>query len=255
MKASFTLKTYIKQLLSVLGLEVMRVSLLGSSNYRLMSILDRYAIHTIFDVGANTGQFAMRLRESGYSGSIISFEPLSSAHEILLRNSKHDPNWIVGPRLALSNFNGSTYINISKNSVSSSLNSMLPIHELVAPQSKYIGQELVNVKTFESILSEFPAAQIHNHSCLLKIDTQGHEYEVLEGCGASLEALTGLLLELSIKELYESEKNMLAIFDWLGTHGFELWSLSPAFVDKKTCRILQYDCLFINTKLFASDLS
>jgi hypothetical protein len=90
------------------------------------------------------------------------------------------------------------------------------------------------------------------HSCLLKIDAQGHEYEVLQGCESSLRAQALILVELSVDKLYEGEKDMLYLINWLRSNGFGLWSLAPVFADMNSYRILQYDGLFVNMDLVKS---
>lgn len=71
----------------------------------------------IFDVGANTGQYGKKIRKAGYSGTIISFEPISSAYLKLLETSKSDPKWLVHKRSAIGNINGTSEIQVSSNAV------------------------------------------------------------------------------------------------------------------------------------------
>src|ERR1700730_646638 len=53
-------------------------------------------IDCVFDVGANTGQYARMLRRSvGYRGPIISFEPNPEVAAILRENARRENNWFV----------------------------------------------------------------------------------------------------------------------------------------------------------------
>jgi len=96
----------VKKVFRKLGFDLTRYNPASSQNARILEFFSIYKISTVLDVGANIGQFAMGLRESGYKRRIISFEPLSEAYSHLLINSKNDPNWIIAPRMAIGNEEG-----------------------------------------------------------------------------------------------------------------------------------------------------
>ena len=244
-----SIRSYLKTSLFAMGLDLKRLSYLDSPQYRLQTILRLRKINAIFDVGANTGQFALALREIGYKGRIISIEPLLSAHQTLIEASSQDKNWIVHPRCAISDHEGTQTIHVSENSVSSSLRPQLPIHLKSAPQSKIIGQDMVNVTTLDSLFSSYASAvPSSTNNYLLKVDAQGHEFSILEKSNI-LTSLSAILLELSVEPMFEGEQTLHFISEWLSNHGFKLWSLAPSFADSQTGRIMQYDGLFINWNL------
>ena len=41
----------------------------------IMNVINHYRIDLVFDIGANTGQFAREIRSAGYNGELHSFEP------------------------------------------------------------------------------------------------------------------------------------------------------------------------------------
>ena len=70
------LDEYLRDFLMRRGYAVMRIH---NPNYylgRRIKLLDSYSIDLILDVGANTGQYAARMRGIGYAGEIVSFEPM-----------------------------------------------------------------------------------------------------------------------------------------------------------------------------------
>jgi FkbM family methyltransferase len=234
-------KQRIKKLLHTLGIEAHRYHSSVSPLARLMTAIHAFDIDLILDVGANEGQFAIELREGGYQGRIVSFEPLAQAFEKLSTLSRHDHAWSVHPRCALGDRMGEIDINISANSVSSSILPMLASHSAAAPQSAYIGRERVPLITVDSIAQDYLA---RSRAPLLKIDTQGYEWQVLDGAMASLPKVRGIQMELSLLPLYEGQRLWRECVERLESAGFVLWSLEPAFVDPINGRTMQWNGLF-----------
>jgi FkbM family methyltransferase len=206
-----------------------------------MSALRIFEIDLVFDIGANEGQFANDLRAGGYSGRIVSFEPLMSAHRRLLQQSKNDSAWDVHSRCAVGDRLGEIELNISGNSVSSSILPMLAAHSKAAPESTYQGRETAPLVSLDSVA---PLYICDAHAPFLKIDTQGYEWHVLDGALATLPKMRGILMELSLVQLYEGQRLWRDCIDRLETEGFFLWSLQPVFIDPANGRTLQWDGLF-----------
>ena len=91
-------------------------------------MLRTHNVNLIFDVGANAGQFGVLLREIGFDGKIVSFEPLSDARESLQNISRNDPMWQIALQTAIGEENGEIEIQIAGNSQSSSVLDMLDTH-------------------------------------------------------------------------------------------------------------------------------
>ncbi len=149
------LKKSIKKFIHSLGLDIVKYYRVPMELERARAINSKqkgaYAlkrltyqnIDLILDVGANAGQFAQRIFEIGYGGNIVSFEPLSSAYEKLIENSKGNKRWQIAERCALGDENGEIQINIAKNSHSSSILPMLQAHIDAEPNSTYVDSETV----------------------------------------------------------------------------------------------------------------
>ncbi len=93
------MKAIIRRLLRRCGYDLFKHDARFNEVLCRVGLLDKFPGLTVLDVGANTGQFAKELRRAGFSGEIISFEPLSTAHEQLLRASAGDDRWRIAPHL------------------------------------------------------------------------------------------------------------------------------------------------------------
>ena len=196
----------------------------------------------VLDIGANRGQFAQSLIDAGYTGKIVSFEPLSSAHCQLVKASSNYADWVAHDRCAIGNFKGFIDINIAGNSMSSSVLPMSDAHISAAEDSVYVDRERVPINTLDSVGLQYANS---NSNIFLKIDTQGFEWQVLDGAVKVLPLVKGVLCELSLVELYKDQKLWLDIINRLEMSGFTLWSLHQGFADSQTSKTLQVDATFL----------
>lgn len=231
---------------TVFGLEVFGASNLPPSAVQVVAVhlgfsLQKFKIDLVLDVGANTGQFASEIRQGGYKGRIVSFEPLSQAHSELLISTARDSMWEAYPRCALGDRNGEVEINIAGNSLSSSILPMLESHKSAAPESSYNGKEVVPIKTLDAVAGQYLKDA---KAPFLKIDTQGFEWMVLDGARDTLPRIKGILVELSLVRLYEGQHLWREVIDRLEAEGFTLWGFTPVFFDQVSGRSLQVDGVF-----------
>jgi FkbM family methyltransferase len=207
---------------------------------RRMRLLEEHKVDVILDVGANVGQYAVQMRDLGYVGWLVSYEPLAAAYAELAQHAATDDKWRVvhaglGPEA------GPAMINIAGNSQSSSLLPMLELHAQVAPESTFVGTETITLQTLATALAECDAPGARP---FVKIDAQGYERPILESGGPALERVVGLQLELSLTPLYEGEATMTEMLVYLEKLGFVPMSLEPGYADPKTGRLLQVDGIF-----------
>lgn len=207
----------------------------------LIRQINHNGIDMIFDIGANTGQFGEIIYKLGYKGKMVSFEPLSTAYDVLLSNSKSYEGWNPAERCAVGDTDGEIEMHISENSISSSAMDMLKEHENAAPKSKYIGVEKAKVYRLDTIFDKYANGC---KNILVKIDTQGFEEKILNGSVNSLGRIKGLYLEMSLVKLYEGQILFKELYERIISHGFGMYGIQPAFVNKVSGRVLQVDATF-----------
>lgn len=230
---------HIKRMLRRFGAEVSRF------DYKLpivrrMQLLSHHGIDLVLDIGANVGQFGMELRDLGYRGDMISFEPLSSAFEELSRITVGDSEWTVRNE-ALGDSDTVMAINIAENSVSSSLKPMRERHLRAAPTSGYIGQEMVTVRRLDSI---FGAIGADGKAVFCKIDAQGSERQVLDGAGDKLNALELIYVETALVSLYEDDCLLEDMLRYMRQRNFFPVHVEQGFFDRYTGHSYQVDLVF-----------
>ncbi len=209
-----------------------------------IGLMNRFNIDFVFDVGANTGQYANQLRSAGYKGAILSFEPLTEAFSKLQKHIEKDKNW-KAEQIGLGNFDGESMINVAKNSVSSSILNIRKEHVKAVPESKYVSQEKITIRKLDNIFEKY---EQHGKNFFLKIDTQGFEKEVINGSFLSLSKIAGIQVEMSLVALYEGESMFEDLKRLIESLGFELYSLEPGFSDPDTGKLMQIDGIFFKSK-------
>ena len=235
------IKRIVRSALRRLGLDLRLYRPEFSDDARLMAMLSAHRVNLVLDVGANTGQFGELLRSAGYRGRIVSFEPLSAAREQLAVQSGNDPLWQVAPQMAIGAEDGDILIHIAGNSVSSSVLPMLNAHAIAAPESVYVGSERVPLRRLDAVADGYLSPDT---VVFLKIDAQGYEDRVLRGAADLLQRAVGMQLEMSLVPLYEGQRLYVEMDAQLRASGFELWSITPAFVEPGNGRMLQVDATY-----------
>lgn len=232
---------FINSILIKFGFELLKFP--SGSLKKRIELMKRFNIGVVFDVGANTGQYAANIRKAGYKGEIISFEPLSSAFKLLKNQSDKDGKW-SSENFGMGDFDGESVINISKNLVSSSILNIKKEHTDAEPESKYVAQEKIIIRKLDSVFSSYNQ---NGENTFLKIDTQGFEKEVILGAANSLNKITGLQVEMSLVECYDGEMMYNDMKNLIESFGFGLYYLEPGFSDPVTGKLMQVDGIFFKS--------
>ena len=168
----------------------------------LAKLLKDTSINCVIDVGANLGQYARMLRELGYEGYIVSFEPVPELSEQLKTLSKADSKWLIyecglGSTNEMKPFHRTRW---------SSLSSFLTLNDYAREQfgtaQEVISTETTEIRRLDSILKtiELP---ITEPRYFLKLDTQGYDLEVFAGLGDEIKKFWGLQAEVYAVPFYE----------------------------------------------------
>jgi FkbM family methyltransferase len=236
--------TLVRNLIRKFGFDIVRypyrykrtkVSIINDWRKNRFKLIQHYKINVVLDVGANDGHFGLELRDSGYQGQIISFEPLKDEFFKLKERASHDPSWQVF-NFALGDINTKAEINVAGNSQSSSLLEMGIVHKTSAPESLYVGKQTIDVRKLDDLFHEYTSKNVY-----LKLDVQGYEEKVFLGFKDNLDKVKAVQLEMSLVELYEGEKTFFEHSNFLLQKGFKLVSLEPGFYDPTSGRLLQVD--------------
>jgi len=231
----------IKSFFQKMGLYLQYYNPSNSETALISYLLNKYDIKTIIDIGANEGQFALKLiNNNNYSNKIISFEPVSSAYQALLKNSKIKQEWIA-INSAVGDIEGTLPINVSLNSVSSSLRKVKS-HTIEAESGTAILKtETVPINTLDNLLKQVKWEK----DIWLKIDVQGFEREVIRGANETLKIARVVQIELAVIPSYEQSPYLEEIIAELRTFGFTLYSIMSGFRNYDTGQMFEVEGFFI----------
>jgi FkbM family methyltransferase len=233
-------KNGIRKLIRKTGFDIVKYNYESHPIARRLKLLENYNINIVLDVGANIGQYAKKLIANGFTGKIVSFEPLSEAFRILTINAQSYNSWIV-KNLALGDKECKTNINVSANSQSSSILSMLPKHEIAELDSKYINKEEIQLTKLDLIFNDIYSK---GQNIYLKLDTQGFEKKIIDGAEKSLNYIDTIQIEMSLIPLYEEGLLFNEMYELITGKGYTMVSIEPGFSDKETGQLYQVDGIF-----------
>jgi FkbM family methyltransferase len=202
--------------------------------------LDRAKIDLVIDAGANIGQFASALRYIGYSGDILSFEPIPDGFAALADRMRGDRRW-RGVQTAVGDRVGEDTLNVMAHPEYSSFRSR--VTENTNPSDTVVEGLRVPVQTLESVIEELHLAP-RLPATLVKSNTQGHELSVLRGLGTYIHSVKLIQCTLFSIPLYKDSPFMTEVVDFLHEHHFRSVSFAPDNGD--SVRPVAFDYLCVN---------
>ena len=208
----------------------------------LVDFIENRRIDTVFDVGANVGQFGESLRKEGYRGRIVSFEPARSTFEILARKAAADGNWDAH-HCGLGANPATAVLHASKLSVFNSILQLSDVAELHDNRMAVDHTEEVPIYTLDHFAE--PLLRGAQRKVLLKIDTQGYERQVIEGAGQTIPQMAAILMELPVIHTYKGEWHLHDALKYMFDLGFVPAQIQAVgYHNSDTVSAVEFDCLF-----------
>jgi FkbM family methyltransferase len=214
----------------------------------LRTIFARSRVSIVFDVGANVGQYRQFLREHvGWSGPIVSFDPVPANVEALNRAAAADPLWHIYP-CALGRTPGSLPFKIMRSTALSSFHA--PNHEgmsaAMMAESSVVTVVDVPVRTVAEVWPEIVDryGPIRPH---LKLDTQGYDLEVLAGAAPVVAEIATAQSEIAFMPLYHEAPTYHESLSAFADQGLAVTGMFPVSWEPDTLQVREFDCILVNT--------
>jgi len=207
---------------------------------QLARTLDALAIDCVLDVGANKGQFASGLRAAGYTGRIVSFEPLTEFVAHLEERSRGDDAWRVLP-FALGEEDGQAEINVARGPLSS----LLPSSEFGQAWNDKLQDthpETIELRRLDSLYDDVVAG-LDAPRVFLKLDTQGYDLHAFRGAGTRIKEILGLMSEVSCVPIYDGMPRLTEQLAEYEAGGFELAGMFPVTIHRASLRVIEFDAV------------
>ncbi|TIM41002.1 MAG: FkbM family methyltransferase [Mesorhizobium sp.] len=244
-KMNSTLAALAKKAAQRLGIEIRPTSLRTRFDLRIKYLINTKRPDYILDIGANVGQFARSVFQLGYTGRIISFEPLPDIHAQLREAAeRHGPNWIVAPCCALSDVEGETEFHVTSSRAASS---MLPISTHGAASYDLLKEEAVirvQTRRLDALLDSMNLSSALAQP-FLKIDVQGAEHKVLTGAPETLRNVIVLICEMPFVSFYEGQADWRAVDRMIASVGLDLWDIEPFLRSGASGRVEHADFVYV----------
>lgn len=217
----------------------------------LAKLLPLLGVDCVFDIGANHGQYARMLRRAaGYTGQIVSFEPVPEMASILRNHASKDRRWRI-EEIAVASSTGQQAFNVMKANAFSSLSS--PRHdevEIFRNQNLPVRQIAVQTDTLARLYARLKG-ELGFKFPFLKLDTQGFDVEIVKSGRDVMHNFVGLQSELSIRRIYEHSVDFRQAISFYQELGFEMSALVP---NNAGCfpLLVEVDCIMVRADLLGT---
>jgi FkbM family methyltransferase len=215
----------------------------GSKERLLKNFLIRSRINCVLDVGAFVGQYVLDLRKLGYKGRIFSFEPVPESFAKMNLKLRGDAAW-SGQAYGLSDRSRNAMIHTYANG---DFNSLLVLKE--DAEAAYgldrtkRARTQIKLHRLDEVLPELLHG-INSPRIFLKMDTQGHDVNVLRGTAGVQRWIVGMQSEVPAVPLYEGMLSMSQMLDYYGSCGFVPVGLFPVSTIQSKQISPEFDVIF-----------
>jgi FkbM family methyltransferase len=161
----------------------------------LVKLLAQRRIELVFDIGAGTGGFATGLRNIGYGGRIISFEPCRSRYSHLHMSALEDSTWET-VQCALGDHEGIIQMgnhNEIKNHDTANVNICSKATAVESPERNE--QEDVVVSRISTLLPAFSGLQ---EKVFVRINVPGAELPILNGARSVIQTVSAFHVRIPL---------------------------------------------------------
>lgn len=233
----------VKRLLARRGWHIGRMEIDWTRDVYLSRLFKAFDVNCVVDVGGRIGDYGLLLRRAGYTGRIVSFEPVTASFQQLQQRAANDQRWITFP-YALGSSRGSTTINVMQETVfSSMLQPSTNGNGGLFPGNSVERQETVEIRRLDGLFSDITRG-LESPRVYLKMDTQGWDLEVFRGAEGCLKDIVALQSELSVRPIYEGMPPFQQALDLYRAAGF----VESAFFRETRdpfWRLVEFDCIMV----------
>lgn len=207
----------------------------------LKQLFDKKEIKCVLDIGANVGQYGDFLRNDvGFSGKIISFEPVRDTYRILRSKTANDNNW-TAMNYAIGDADIESEINVMASSRLSSLLEPDQTHHALK-NNDIQRKEPVSIRRLDSLSNEI--MKCSGGSYFLKMDTQGYDLQAFLGARGLWGRIEALQTEMSIIPIYKNAPLFTESIQLFNNQGYWISGMYPVS-QSKSLRLIEFDCIMV----------
>lgn len=237
------MKKLIRNILNKYGLDIVRIKNQHDNlSNHLLNVLTNKNIECVIDVGANSGQYGVFLRELGYKGYIVSFEPVASVFKALKEKCDKDDKWFCYD-FALGDKSEEKILNVYKSTVFSSFLEANDYSKNIWSSLNHVTPESVKVFKLDDVYDDIIGKLGCTHY-MLKLDTQGYDKFVFDGARDCLKHVSVLQSELSLISVYDGMLDAYDILKQFHNNGFYISGMYPINRDESLA-VIEYDCVLV----------
>ena len=169
---------------------------------------NKFKVNTFFDIGAHLGNYTDLILEINDSCRIFMFEPQTEIFKKIKDKYKGQKK-INTFNYAISNKNGFRKFFVNKHDLTSTFSKYNHKNAYLNFKAKLFNSSLKEMTILENYtktmtLKRFINEKKLNEIDLVKIDTEGHELEVINGIGSKITNIKCLIIEFHHDKIYHS---------------------------------------------------